>query len=110
MIPEADLQLLMSDIDVDKNGVVDYEEFLAATMNLFKLQNDEKLMKAFEHFDTDNSGYITKDELVEALKEYGSADENIEQILAEVDKDNDGRIDYEEFCEMMVGPQAGHRR
>lgn len=109
LLPEDDLQLLMNDIDVDKNGVVDYEEFLAATMNLFKLQNDEKLMKAFEHFDTDSSGYITKDELVEALKEHGSADQNIEEILAEVDKDKDGKIDYEEFRAMMVGPQSGQR-
>jgi len=102
-LPDADLQGLMSDIDVDKNGVLDYNEFLAATMNLFKLQNDEKLMKAFEHFDTDNSGYITKDELKEGLKLYGNTDKDIEEILAAVDKDNDGKIDYEEFVEMMIG-------
>jgi len=106
LLPDTDLQALMNDIDVDKNGVVDYEEFLAATMNLFKLQNDEKLMMAFEHFDTDKSGYITHDELKEALKAYGNTDQNIEQILREVDKDGDGRIDYEEFCDMMLGQRA----
>lgn len=95
----------MNDIDLDGNGVVDYEEFLAATMNLSNLEADEKLMRAFSHFDTDNSGYITKDELIAGLQQYGNTDKNIQQILSEVDKDNDGRIDYAEFCAMMLGTQ-----
>ncbi len=28
---------------------------------------------------------------------------SVREILAEVDKDNDGRIDYQEFCDMMRG-------
>lgn len=100
LLPEADLQRLMSDMDVDGNGVIDYEEFVAATMNLYKLEN-ENLMKAFQKFDADGSGYITKDELVAALKDRED-DLDIDQILAEVDKDNDGRIDYEEFRDMML--------
>lgn len=101
LLPDTDLQKLMSNMDVDGNGVIDYEEFVAATMNLYKLEN-ENLLKAFQKFDADNSGYITKDELVTALKD--REDElDIEQILAEVDKDNDGKIDYEEFRDMMLG-------
>ncbi|CAD7698109.1 unnamed protein product [Ostreobium quekettii] len=105
-LPESELQRLMDDMDVDGNGVVDYNEFLAATLNLRGLQNDEKLMMAFKHFDTDNSGYITHDELIEGLRETGSSEDSVRQILAEVDKDDDGRIDYEEFCAMMISKQA----
>lgn len=104
-IPEPDLIRLMNDIDLDGNGVVDYEEFLAATVNMSNVHTDEKMMRAFAHFDSDNSGYITKDELVVGLKEYGNTDWQIEQIIREVDKDQDGRIDYEEFCDMMLGAQ-----
>lgn len=28
---------------------------------------------------------------------------SVREILSEVDKDNDGRIDYQEFCDMMRG-------
>lgn len=57
-----------------------------------------------QFFDQDNSGYITIDELQGALKQHGDAEvimEHIKEILEDVDKDNDGRIDYEEFCNMM---------
>lgn len=42
--------------DVDGNGTIDYIEFITATMHRYKLDRDEHLYKAFQHFDTDNSG------------------------------------------------------
>ncbi|KAJ1389565.1 Serine/threonine-protein kinase, active site [Sesbania bispinosa] len=46
--------------------------------------------------------FITRDELETAMKEYGMGDEaTIREIISEVDTDNDGRINYEEFCTMM---------
>lgn len=47
---------------------IDYGEFLAATVNLSQLEKEENMFKAFQFFDKDSSGYITKDELEEALK------------------------------------------
>uniref|UniRef100_A0A7N0UIV8 EF-hand domain-containing protein n=1 Tax=Kalanchoe fedtschenkoi TaxID=63787 RepID=A0A7N0UIV8_KALFE len=47
-------------------------------------------------------GFITKDELEFAMKRYGMGDEaTIKEIISEVDTDNDGRINYDEFCAMM---------
>lgn len=43
------------------------EEFLAATVNQSQLERQENMVKAFEFFDTDRSGYITVDELEQAL-------------------------------------------
>ncbi|KAK2644479.1 hypothetical protein Ddye_019674 [Dipteronia dyeriana] len=88
--------------DVDGNGSIDYIEFISATMHRYRLERDEHLFKAFQYFDTDHSGYITRDELETAMKEYGMGDEaTIREIITEVDTDNDGRINYEEFCTMM---------
>ncbi|KAJ0501105.1 putative non-specific serine/threonine protein kinase [Helianthus annuus] len=46
--------------------------------------------------------FITRDELETAMKNYGMGDEaTIKDIITEVDTDNDGKINYEEFCAMM---------
>ncbi|CAN6867760.1 unnamed protein product [Brassica oleracea] len=101
-LPEAEVKQLMEAADVDGNGTIDYTEFITATMHRHRLERDEHLHKAFLHFDKDNSGYITKDELDIAMKEHGMGDEAcVKEIISEVDKDNDGRINYEEFCAMM---------
>lgn len=91
----------MNAADVDGDGTIDYQEFLAATMHFSKVNKEEYLMKAFQHFDADGSGYITREELVQGLQGLNSGD--LTKILDEVDKDNDGRIDYEEFAFMMRG-------
>ncbi|KAM7277660.1 hypothetical protein ACFE04_004794 [Oxalis oulophora] len=101
-LTEAEVRQLMDAADVDGNGTIDYIEFISATMHRHKLDKDEHLYKAFQHFDKDNSGFITRDELEAAMKEYGMGnDDTIREIISEVDTDNDGRIDYDEFCAMM---------
>lgn len=101
-LSEAEVKQLMQAADVDGNGTIDYIEFISATMHRYRLERDEHLYKAFQYFDKDNSGYITKDELETAMKEYGMGDEaSIREVISEVDTDNDGKINYEEFCTMM---------
>ncbi|KAL0300828.1 UNVERIFIED_CONTAM: Calcium-dependent protein kinase [Sesamum radiatum] len=88
-LSEAEVKQLMEAADVDGNGTIDYIEFITATMHRHKLERDEHL-------------YITRDELETAMKEYGMGDEaTIKEIISEVDTDNDGRINYDEFCAMM---------
>jgi calcium-dependent protein kinase len=67
-----------------------------------KLDREEHLKVAFEHFDIDGDGQITRDELKQSLAKMGISDEGIEDIIEEVDKDGSGSIDYNEFCTMMV--------
>lgn len=98
-IKESELLAIMDAADVDGDGSIDYQEFLGATLHLSKVNKEEYLMKAFQHFDKDNSGFITRDELIEGLKGMGTID--LENIIDEVDKDNDGNINYEEFSLMM---------
>ncbi|GFZ03230.1 calcium-dependent protein kinase 15 [Actinidia rufa] len=101
-LSEAEIEQLMEAADVDGNGTIDYIEFVTATVHQHKLERDEHLYKAFQYFDKDHSGFITRDELETAMKEYGMGDDaTIREIISEVDTDNDGRINYEEFCTMM---------
>ena len=60
--------LPQASIDVDSSGTIDYEEFLASTVSVQHLEKEETMRKAFQHFDADNSGYITRDELHAALQ------------------------------------------
>ncbi|XP_062088475.1 calcium-dependent protein kinase 21-like [Humulus lupulus] len=105
-LSETEVKQLMDAADVDGNGTIDYIEFISATMHRHRLERDEQLYKVFQYFDKDNSGFITRDELETAMKEHGIGDEaNIKEIISEVDTDNDGRINYSEFCVMM---RSGH--
>ncbi|KAF3557977.1 hypothetical protein F2Q69_00011639 [Brassica cretica] len=88
----------MEAADVDGNGRLDLYEYISATMETNVLVTDENLHKAFQFFDKDGSGYIMKDNLMKHVV----GDEAIaKDIISEVDTDNGGRIDYEEFCAMM---------
>ncbi|KAG6409963.1 hypothetical protein SASPL_128007 [Salvia splendens] len=101
-ITEYEVQQLMEAADADGNGTISYEEFITATMHMNRMDKEEHLYTAFQYFDKDNSGYITIEELEHALKEFGMGnDKDIKEIVSEVDADNDGRINYDEFVAMM---------
>ncbi|XP_057416675.1 calcium-dependent protein kinase 2-like [Lotus japonicus] len=108
-LSETEVKQLMEAADVDGNGSIDYLEFISATMHRHRLERDEHLYKAFQYFDKDNSGHITIDELETAMTQHGMGDEaSIKEIISEVDTDNDGRINYEEFCAMMRSGMPQH--
>lgn len=101
-VGESEIRQLMDAADVDKNGTIDYMEFITATMHRHRLEKDEHLLKAFQYFDKDGSGYITRDELRQAMTQNGISDEaTITEIIEDADTDKDGRINYEEFVAMM---------
>uniref|UniRef100_J3LRP4 non-specific serine/threonine protein kinase n=1 Tax=Oryza brachyantha TaxID=4533 RepID=J3LRP4_ORYBR len=102
-LAEPEMELLMEAADVDGNGYLDYGEFVAVTIHLQRLSNDNHLRTAFLFFDKDGSGYIDRPELADALADdSGHADDAVlDHILQEVDTDKDGRISYEEFVAMM---------
>ncbi|KZV16540.1 calcium-dependent protein kinase 29 [Dorcoceras hygrometricum] len=101
-LSETEIQHLMEAADVDKDGTIDYIEFITATMHRHRLEKEEILIKAFKHFDVDNSGFITKDELKQAMAKYGMGDDaTIEEVIKDVDTNNDGKINYDEFAAMM---------
>ncbi|CAM6034794.1 unnamed protein product [Sphagnum compactum] len=104
---EADIRQLMDAADVDHNGTIDYGEFLAATLNLNKIEREENLYAAFSYLDKDKSGYLTTDELQQACNDFHMGDMCVEDLIREVDQDDDGRIDYNEFVTMMRKGNGG---
>ncbi|EPS73534.1 calcium-dependent protein kinase 8, partial [Genlisea aurea] len=102
-IPETDIQILMEAADVDGDGTLNYGEFVAVSVHLRKMANDEHLHKAFAFFDRNGSGYIEIEELRDALSDEDGAnsEEVITAIMHDVDTDKDGKISYDEFAGMM---------
>ncbi|KAF0889591.1 hypothetical protein E2562_028682 [Oryza meyeriana var. granulata] len=104
---ESEIYQLMQAADIDNSGTIDYGEFIAATLHLNKVEREDHLYAAFQYFDKDGSGYITSDELQQACDEFGIEDVRLEDMIGEVDQDNDGRIDYNEFVAMMQKTTTG---
>lgn len=79
-------------------------EFIAATLETRGDIEDEQILAAFDKLDTDNSGYISKDNLCTILGNTCSVqdcDTIVNDLVAEVDADKDGRISYDEFLQLF---------
>ena len=94
---------LMLELDVNKDGVIDYTEFITAAIDKVAFLNRENLLACFRSIDKDNSGTITMDELQAAFDSHHSKDKSLwEDILVQVDKNKDGEISLDEFFEAMA--------
>ncbi|URE02180.1 calcium-dependent protein kinase [Musa troglodytarum] len=87
---ESEVQMLIEAVDTNGKGTLDYGEFVAVSLHLQRMANDEHIRRAFSFFDKDGNGFIEPEELREALAEDGSPDSM-----------DDGRISYDEFVAMM---------
>lgn len=65
----------------------------------------EEIKEAFRLFDSDGSGTIDVRELKAAMRALGFQVKKVEirQMIADIDKDESGSIDMDEFIEMMTG-------
>jgi len=106
-LPDDEVEKIIKEIDLAGNNMINYSEFLAATMTTRKLLNENRLLMLFKEFDTDDSGFITKENLEEAFTklEKPLTKKEINKIIKEHDDSNDGKISYEEFCKMMLGDE-----
>lgn len=83
-------------------GVVDYgyTEFVAATFD--RALCDRKLVwAAFNVFDHDGGGTISKDEIANGNVLGLLKGDDLATIVADFDQDGDGEIDFDEFREML---------
>ena len=67
-------------------------------------EQKQEIKEAFDLFDTDGSGNIDQKELKVAMRALGFEPkrEEIKKMIADVDKDNSGVIDFPEFLTMMA--------
>ncbi|EEA21352.1 calmodulin, putative [Talaromyces marneffei ATCC 18224] len=102
---ESELQDIVNELDVDRTGTIDFDEFLTMMVHKGKATDEEaELRAAFEVFDQDGSGTISADEMRRVMKSIGEdlTDAEIEEMIKEADTDGDGTIDYQEFVHLMT--------
>ena len=106
-VDEGEIDNMISSIDLDGNGVIDYNEFLTCTMNKEKILNNDNLEICFKAFDSDNSGKISLDE-ISAIFNSGDKEnidkeelEAFKKIIKDADENGDGEISFKEFKDLM---------
>ncbi|XP_068465686.1 calcium-dependent protein kinase 28-like isoform X2 [Phaseolus vulgaris] len=95
------LEILQA-IDSNTDGLVDFSEFVAATLHVHQLEDDSdkwqlRSQAAFEKFDIDKDGYISPEE----LKMHTGLRGSIDPLLEEADIDKDGKISLSEFRRLL---------
>lgn len=96
---EEQVDRILASVDFDRNGFIEYSEFVTVAMDRRALLSRERLQAAFSMFDEDGSGKIAAAELRNILHDVDDA--QWKQIITEVDQNGDGEVDFEEFVEMM---------
>lgn len=99
-IAENELKSIIDNISYLDKGVINYSDFLVATMDKKKLIDEEVIWQAFKFFDVDNDGLISNKDIVNALNKSGSL------IDQRQDPDQDfykqyGNIDFQKFKEIL---------
>ncbi|KAK3790463.1 hypothetical protein RRG08_015932 [Elysia crispata] len=104
-----ELNQMLKEIDIDGDGTFSFEEFVQVMANVGGISEggeeneEEELRQAFRVFDKSKCGYITPSDLRAVLQCMGEelSEEEIDDMIAEVDIDGDGKIDFEEFIACM---------
>ena len=109
---ESDIKSALRDIDKNGDGIINLKEYCINRRTKTNgdlihraLVQRSRIRKEFARFDADNSGFISKEELLQVLRERGVASvspDQMDELLKEADADNSGEIDYEEFVILMT--------
>ena len=93
-------------LDKNKDGSISFLEFVQGLNSLSSgAGEEEKLRFAFQIYDINNDGYISNGELFQVLKMMIGSNLNdvqlqqlVDRTIIKADLDFDGKISFEEFC------------
>jgi len=87
----------------DRDAVIDYTEFLAATLDLRNHLSDDIVRVAFGMFDLDGNGKIAAKDISKVFTDLRGTERNLqsEDIINKYSSEQDGALDYEDFHKML---------
>jgi calmodulin len=103
------LEEMIEEVDEDKSGRLEFEEFIILAAKFIVEEDEEALQKelkeAFRLYDKEGNGFIPTSCLKEILKELDDqlSNADLDGMISEIDSDGSGTVDFDEFMEMMTG-------
>ncbi|XP_018907596.1 troponin C, isoallergen Bla g 6.0101 isoform X2 [Bemisia tabaci] len=105
---DAALKEIIEEVDADGSGELEFDEFCDLAARFIGDEEEaedagamqEDLREAFRLYDYEGNGYITTDVLREILSELDErmSEEELDEMIADIDSDGSGTVDFEEFC------------
>ncbi|NWU49858.1 CSEN protein, partial [Dromas ardeola] len=104
---------LFDAFDADRNGALCFQDFVIGLSILLRGTVHQKLKWAFNLYDINKDGYITKEEMLEIMKSIydmmgrcthpalqdSAPAEHVELFFQKMDRNGDGVVTFEEFLE-----------
>ena len=104
-LSEGEIKEVIDEVDEDKNGTIDFQEFLSLMARKMKIiDKEDELIDAFKTLDLDGTGKISKYQLryIILSTESGFTGDDIEELLKITDVDDDGNIDLHDFIKILM--------
>ncbi|KAK9768753.1 Calcium-binding protein NCS-1 [Basidiobolus ranarum] len=109
--PSIFVEYVFSVFDTNKNGTIDFQEYITALSITSRGNPDERLDWAFQLYDIDNDGVITHQEmlsivqaiykmvgqLVKLPEDEDTPQKRVDKIFAQMDLNHDGVLTIDEF-------------
>ena len=99
IVNDEKMNRIIKKMDENKDGFISYEKFLRNIVNEIIILEKKNLKFAFDSFDINKDGKLSKSEL---LNVFGIGTSNyINKLFNLIDKNKDGFISFDEFCNLM---------
>ena len=98
---------MISDLDADGNGTIDFEEWLSLmTKRVSDKDTRANINKVFALYDDERTGFISVKNLRRIAQELSEniSEEELQELITRAELDQDGLVSEDEFYNIMTRP------
>jgi calmodulin len=100
---QTERQDLLNQVDIKSHETIEFDEFLDVMYRQMRNDAREEIEAACRVYDKDGDGKIATVELMHIMKNLELlTEEEVDEMIARVDINKDGIVDYAEFVHLML--------